>query len=374
MADLPIKTDAPSTARMLDYAQPLSWRDRARRYLPAGSQVAAFLKSLVWVAPLTLLIWVYAEREQSVVQPGITVPVEVATNDPKRQVTLRKPADRLIIVELSGPRERMDRVREMLKPTPSGAPLKINVDPKLGLGGQELQTIGAINELPLFKNAGITVKSAQPPFLVVDIDEYEEREVQVRPPPDAAKLLTEQTRFVPANVYVRAPSQVIKAAEAAGQLFAYADLAKRDEWKSKPGTKQPLDNVGVYWPFAKENVTLSPSSVTANLDVKLNDRKFTIASLPVYLEAPAGLTDQFSVKYQSVIPNVNVTGPDDQIELIRKGEFKPKARLEVSTFDPTNKTLTRALRVDLPPNVALFQDATAERMQTWEFKIVERER
>jgi len=53
-------------------------------YLPTQSQIrkqltreniVTFAKQLVWVVPLTLLIWIYAEREQLASEPGRIVPI-----------------------------------------------------------------------------------------------------------------------------------------------------------------------------------------------------------------------------------------------------------------------------------------------------------
>src|SRR3954466_12407629 len=105
----------------LNYAAPLPTPGRLPRHLPTREQFTNFLKNLVWVAPLTLLIWVYAEREQTVTLGPVTFPLEVRTTDPNKLATLRKPQDKNVVVELSGPRARLDRVRELLQPRPDTA-------------------------------------------------------------------------------------------------------------------------------------------------------------------------------------------------------------------------------------------------------------
>src|SRR4051794_25546245 len=169
MADSPFQPDAspppPPRPPMLNYASPVRALDRLTRHLPTAEQFTSFLKTLVWVAPLTLLIWVYAEREQVVTLPGVTIPIDVRTNGHNRLVNLRRPDDKLIVVELAGARASLDRVRELLKPAPGGAPIQIYVDEKLATGGKDLPTLSQIANNPVFVNNGITVKSAQPPTL-----------------------------------------------------------------------------------------------------------------------------------------------------------------------------------------------------------------
>src|ERR1043165_9754775 len=119
MPDNPLQPAATKTHR-LDYVQPLTFTERLARRLPNSEQFIDFLKTLVWVGPLTLLIWVYAEREQSVVGPEMSVSIDVANNDPSRVVTLRGPADKNVVIQLSGPRAKIDQITPLLQPNRDG--------------------------------------------------------------------------------------------------------------------------------------------------------------------------------------------------------------------------------------------------------------
>src|SRR5258706_7598689 len=354
MADTPLNPVPPSVtikkSRALDYAPPLTVRERFGRYLPSGGQFVNFLQNLIWVVPLTLLIWVYAEREQTVTLSTEPVSIDVRTNDHNRIVNLRQPRDKNIIVELSGPRMQIDRVRELLRPKPDGeAAVQIYVDPQIEPGVQQLLTINQINNLPVFKNNGITVKSAQPPYLSVEIDSYERRNVPVKAPPEIAGMLSDQTRYVPDMVEIRAPKLELEKAEAEGALFVYANLPKRDELKTRTGF-YPVENVPVYWPKQRENVSLMPLTVSAKLDIKQRDAEYTIPSVPIVKQSTADFDKNYVLDYPGTIPNVGVTGPMEQIELIRKGELKVKARLDISDLlDYKGTQDRRPLQWDLPP-------------------------
>jgi hypothetical protein len=325
---------------------------------------------MVWVAPLTLLIWVYAEREQIVTMPGVTIPIEVRTSDSNRLVTLRRPPDKLIVVELSGPRASLDRVRDLLKPTPTGTPVQINVDEKLATGGKELLTVREINQLSVFRDNGITVKSAQPPYLFVDIDSYEERDLPIKPSDEAAKKLNSAT-FLPDTVRVRAPSQLFKTAEAAGQpLYVTADLSKRElnSGASHP-ERQTLDKVLVSWQH-RENVTITPSTVSATVEFRHDDDRYTIpGSVVVFVQAPPDFSKEFDVAMDAkFIPDFTVTGLTELLEPIRKKEFIVTPRLAVSSFDAGKGRISRKLLVDLPPGVSLAPE-TAKRIDEWYFTV-----
>jgi len=354
----------------------LGVRDRVRGYLPSREQIVNFLKNLVWVAPLTLLIWIYAEREQSVAVSGLVFPIEVHTSD-DRIVKLRGPNDKNVVLELSGPRVKVDHVRELLQARPDGSTgIQIFVDPKIGAGGQpssELGTVEQLNNLAVFKNNGITVKSAQPPYLVVDIDTYETRDLPVKAPPEIAGFLGDLTHFVPDTIQVRAPSHDFEISKS---LFVYAELAKHEEIKTKTGPYS-LDNVPVYWPpdgnapGRRENVTYTPRLVSAKLDVKPRDVTYEIPTVPIYKETPQDFEKRFYVDFRPTIANVGVMGPPEPIEAIRKGDFKVRARLELTTLDNRlDIPETRALQLDLPPGVTLTKDGREHATTTFTLRDI----
>src|SRR3954470_15483911 len=64
--------------------------DRARswgRRMLARGRVVGTPRTLVWVGPLTLLIWVYAEREQTATVANVKVGIAVTSTDPGTVVT-----------------------------------------------------------------------------------------------------------------------------------------------------------------------------------------------------------------------------------------------------------------------------------------------
>jgi hypothetical protein len=375
MADAPLNP-APK-ARPLDYAPPVPLIDRVRRYLPTRDQFTGFLKNMVWVAPITLLIWVYAEREQSVTVPSIVASIDVKPSDQKQVATLRGPADKNIILELSGPRARLERVREELLPKSNGPALLIEIDPLVKPGSQHISTVNQINNNRIFKENGITVKNAQPPYLVVDIDEFAEEVVPVRPSPEMADLLAEQTHFDPATVTIRAPKTALEKAAKDKQLFVYADLSKHDEIKTRTGP-YTIDNVPVYWPAPaapgqtagarKENVFLTAPAVKAILEIKQRDVEYTIPRITVSKATPPKFEDQATVEFEAQILNVTVTGPAEQIDLIRNKKFIPEALFKITGLEKTGSELEAPLKIDLPPGVQLTRESR-DRTEHFKFTI-----
>src|SRR5688572_1594835 len=193
MSDTPPIKPAALTAevkpRTLEYSATESRWHRMARHMPSGEQIVSFLRTLIWVAPLTLLIWIYAEREQTVTVSSAPFHVEVKTTAANHIVTLSYPQDGMLVPEFSGPRANIDRVREKLVPRADGGGLTLTIDPQFGPGLHDLLTVNQLNNHALFKNNGITVKSCQPPFLKVRVDVVKTDELPVVVSEEVRKLL-----------------------------------------------------------------------------------------------------------------------------------------------------------------------------------------
>src|SRR5688500_2431792 len=93
------------------------WGAMGRRWARdtfSREQLISSLKSLAWVAPLTVLIWIYAEREQLAELAAYPISVQVKITDPRKVVTLLSPSDAQVLVELSGPRAGLDVVQDRI--------------------------------------------------------------------------------------------------------------------------------------------------------------------------------------------------------------------------------------------------------------------
>src|SRR5215211_3341785 len=98
MADLPPTQPGPRPSSPLPYASAArSWRDDVSaewsRFASGFTRenVVSNLKTLAWVIPLTLLIWIYAEREQVAPAKDVAVPFELQSVDTDRVVSLKPP-------------------------------------------------------------------------------------------------------------------------------------------------------------------------------------------------------------------------------------------------------------------------------------------
>ncbi len=358
---------------------PPGFRDRAKvelagmaRWLQRSTSrenLVAGIKTLAWLVPLTLLIWIYAEREQVYTTEDRPVPIEVRSSDADRFVELRLPGRELAVTaQLSGPRGKVEEVEQRIA---RGDKVVITVPDSLSTGQvHELETAQQLAHNAIFASNGVSVSNCKPMRIPVYVDEYIEREVEVQAPSSAN--LVAPPIFEPRRVTVRAPRHVISQAEEQGNLAVYADLAGAG-LLDKPGPHEGV-TLRVQAPLLpRENVTYTPSSVKATFEIKQADQKYTIPSVAIFISGPRNLLKRYNVECADTLANVTVIGPPDQIDLLRREDSpKPKAELEVSRDDlPAGVVHTGRLRFLFPDRADGVRVSPEDAQRAVEYKLVE---
>src|SRR5687768_10306376 len=375
----PSEPKLASTAKRahVPYATPSfkSWRDHfaaERRWFAdtfSAEKMIEMLKQLAWVVPLTLLIWIYAEREQVTKEQNETIPFEIVSTDPNRLVTLRPPQDSNVVVELEGPRARVQDVLHRLRGGEFPQGLRIEIDKAL-LPNREhqLRTISLIANHDLFRHNGITVTRTQPDTITITVDEIVDRDARVQPVPGTANL-GEGTKFDPAMVKLRGPRNVLSPDGDSSPLVAYAHVPSN--LLAQPGQREAdaLD-LTLPPPLAKDTrIAITPSKVDAVLQVRASDAKWEMRAMTVSLDVPKGVTDKFTVDYETSLPNVTLIGPKDIIDQLSTGAGPtPYAQLKVTSEDADRPEQQRTLRfVDLPEGVRVDEK---DRQRTIRFRLI----
>ncbi|MCS7032462.1 MAG: hypothetical protein NZ561_00530 [Phycisphaerae bacterium] len=274
------------------------------------------LRTLAWLAPLTILVWFYAARSIST-SYTMDLRLRIQSADPNRHVTIEDPPDGRIKVEIVGPQAEVDRLKR------AGTDLNVVLQATQILGAQNPPGPVLLREgTDLFRRANVRVQRTEPPQVALYVDELVERQVPVRPPESIRNL--QSAVFDPPTVTVRAPARRFAAAEAAGGLFAEADLAGLPQLR-EPGKKDPI-TVPVRCALG----TPTPGSVVATLDVRSDDVTVMLSSVPVFASVPPSFADEYRLTLNPpFIANVRVIGPPEQIALLqREGGFPYRAQLD----------------------------------------------
>ena len=338
----------------------------AAQRTPLGRRVLTVVQNLAWVVPLTLLIWVYAERDLVDTMRGVSVPLTVRSERADRVVTLITPVDHQALVDIQGTRPRLDDALKELR-TPQG--LVLIIPAKLPLGDKiSLSAVEVIGANPIFDDLGIKVVACAPIAIEVKIDQMDGRDVAPQVP-DAIKSRLEGTVvFDPPLVKLRGPLSELNDP---AHVVVIADIAAQMLPKV-PGEQDIAAPVPVRLAIPSPNITLSPATVRVRVKIRPADVSYAIPSVPVFVSGPVSLLDKYRVNFPNgpFIPRITVTGPEDQINRIKSGDVVVKATLEIQQKD-VGERLPRSPSYTLPPGVSVSDE---DRVRTVQFELVERAR
>jgi hypothetical protein len=296
----------------------------------------AAARTLAWLVPLTVLIWLYAEREQVFEIESVPIPITVtAGGDLNLFVELQAPQDAVITAKLNGPRGRLEDIRQRIMPQGSKPTVVLTIDRNHVTPGSlnTIDTAQALSTSPVFANSGVTVSNCSPAQLKVYVDDYTDRVLEVQRPTGVTNLVGTPD-FDPRKVTLRGPRRNIQLAEERGPITVEADLSGLVD---KPGP-QVANNVPLVVRPVLQDVTLSPNTVRASFEVRAADVKWTYPSMGVSIEIPQSLQETSKVNCISTLPNVELVGPPDQIALLQQeGAPRPTAQITVTVDAVPNK-------------------------------------
>jgi hypothetical protein len=332
----------------------LTWwfRGWTREHFSAENLVS-FFKTLLWVGPLTVLIWIYAERQQQFTQSGVTLPVEVVSSDPTKAVRITRPSDGNVVLTIRGPKGEVEKLIERNK-SPDNPAVQIRLEGTGSASDSRLVNISAdrIGLDKRFADAGILIVSAQPVELQVMVEPYVERDVTVRSlQPSQSREVT----FEPPTVKLRGPESVMREQErSVTGLVVYADLAGRINPQAQPDKELKLDEVKLSLPTENKNVTIVPATVTARVKPSGVD-EYEIPTVVVRVAATDEVLRDFEVVPVPPIHNVRVSGPKELIDKLRPPAPAPRAFVEIRSNPPPTAGNENDADVtyDFPPGIVV---------------------
>jgi len=297
------------------------------------SSVIEGIKTLMWVIPLTLLIWIYAEREQITDDPNIAFPITLHSSDANRVVTLLSPQDQNVTVTLAGPRAKLDDIKSRLTSGPYPTPLSIDVSSQ-AIGIDDRLSAPLLSAQPIFRDSGVIVKSCLPANLRIQFDEIVTRDAKVVLPPDVTNLESPPL-FDPPTVTLHGPRSSldeITRRDVNGVPTVWPDLTGIDAVRL-PGTHD-LPNIPLMRPVRDPRVTIEQKTVNLTLTVKQSSVEGKLPFVSIFPYAARSLLDEYKVELPSgdTLPNVKITGPADLVSQLVAGTLpkKPTAMLAIS--------------------------------------------
>lgn len=319
----------------------LGWAFRgwARSTFSRESFISSF-KSLLWVVPLTALIWIYAEREEDATVSQVPVVLDVRSSDPRTFVKLASATT--VHVNLAGRQVDVEQVKDWLQTTP----VSIEVAPNLSPGQHQIPLRIELNQLSRLKSKGVSISECDPAEATVDVDEFQTVELEVRARPEDSKTLGSPI-FNPARVKISAPQRLLRQAEqdSGGHgLVAYANFASFKQALAEPG-KHSFSAVPVVPSIAIADARpLQPAVVSADVDVTdTGERTIALKYLRVLAAMPSDAgarADQYKPVFEATLTGITVSGPEQQIALLQDPNYAftppPAAIFEVNYSDIDN--------------------------------------
>jgi hypothetical protein len=353
VAALPPRGEAPSGGRMTRHLRLWARQNFSRK------QLLTSFRTMLWVVPLTVLIWIYAEREQQFTPPPVTIPIEITTNDPNRLVTLRRPDQPLVMATITGPRSGVEAVIHSWDPKYGAGPVTVPIDRNLGTGDRRIDA-SVIGNDPRFASHGVSITSCQPAWLDVLIDPIVDMQVDVKAV--NVPLNVGAVTFSPPTVKIRGPQKSLDEAAAAGKLHAEANLAHQAAFAAlnPSDSTANLKDVGLTLPIDDHNVTIVGTPVVQADVVLKTGKEVTLATVNVEVTTSADVMDHDRIEYEPTLRDVTVIGPEDKIELLSPSNPDwakyCRATFEVTSADISSQATTAAgktvpVEFKFPPGV-----------------------
>ena len=280
-----------------------------------AARITQGVKTFLWVAPLTVLLWVYAEQEKLDRPKDVPARIEVRGGSPDRIVTLL--SSREISLDLEGPTSGVEQVRSALT-DPRGSPLEILVNEQPPFEG-DISVAERLSNTDLFTRNAVSVKRASPVRVRV--------EARVRQ--DVPLIVKADQKHIanivdPAAISIDGPDSVVRDK----RIVAIADLSALANKDVADGAAELpvglfIGDGNSFSPLTN-SLVLFPRTVRAKIETpKVTIVKKTLTkSIPIVVEAPAvylaplSSTDEsYRLKLDKVnLPNITVSGPPEAVE------------------------------------------------------------
>ena len=276
------------------------------------------------VAPLTVLVWVWAEREQAVEVPDKKpFAIAVRATNINHPVALAQGQADTVVIEMSGPRAGVEAIKDAVAKDIAKGRLMIDVPDLYEPGGPYTLVLDSIlDQQKIFSDYGVSVHATDPATLSITVDKLVERDVPVRLPAELTDGVQTAT-FEPKTVKISGPERTIARLEKDGTLKAELEIVNLTELRNRTGLTQTLPNVPLR-PIDVAGVTFDTPTI-AKVTLQLSEEKQEeIRAMVVYINKPAALEGHVLASVTPVVlTGVKVIGPSDALRQLREGRGSP---------------------------------------------------
>ncbi|MEL7238799.1 MAG: hypothetical protein AAGK78_08040 [Planctomycetota bacterium] len=345
----------------------LGIRRRSRRSV--RGQLIEVGKTMLWVVPLTLLIWVWAQDQQIDERTAGNVRLQLVHRDAGMSVRVLEPsraiegqADTLTTsLTLRGPRVGLNRLLRDLRdgemrmrevPIATQRGDRVPVDLQAAIG-----TAPILAEM--LQSAGVSIVEVSPATAVLSVEGMASQRTGLTLSPRILQQLSAEPVFEPSGVVFNGPRSAIE------QLGLESDVPLEliFDGEINGGERKLMLPIPLSEAAIDAGVTVEPGAVEVTVRGKAEQvDEYEIPAITVYVDKPAATEQSREIVVEPIrIANVRVRGPKNIIDLIRDGDTETLAQVRaVLVLGPDDFLLsdeaTRAVEVRLPAGVELLGD------------------
>jgi len=336
----------------------------SRRTFSRESYISS-VKSLLWVVPLTVLIWVYAEREQVTTLYNVSINVAPPASSNAMLVRFAAGTPKMIHAEIHGPQSSVDDVKELLEANT----IPLDLDRDRTPGDHLINIANELNKDPRIIAKGVEIRNCSPADVTVTLEPISPVTVDVKPRPEDARGLP-QLVFVPAKVTVFVPDSELKKARNEDRLYVYPNLKAYSDVLAQTGEHSQKDVVvAPAFDDPLNAVSLAPPIVEMRFNRSSSEDTYDMPTMVVLAaEAHIPRADEVKPEWTTQIEHVKIIGPKELIDALKTNKL-PKEPHATFDVDYSGNEHEAHLYYDLPKGLRVSDD---DANRTIPYKLVPR--
>lgn len=324
-------------------------------------------KTFLWVAVVTLLVWIYADLYFTDSR-DISAVLRIRCN--QENLVLTSPQNVPLTIRVKGNRYAIDSFVDRLGRS-SG--LSVYEAGRLGKGTHVKNVTDILDNMSDFRGSGLQIILAQPEDVEIKIDELRSISVPVKLSSSGGDLAGTPS-LVPDHITVRAPAGALKDLDPAKLVIYTQNLDLRNEPTDKDITRQ----LSLEQPDNIPGAQLSDKAVavTFRLQKEAPARKDFTVNIQVQSPRSWEEDDTWS-RYKLEIKNplewtnrpVTVVGPRSELDKLRPQDLNAFILLKEDDKSKVESWLPGQVQVTLPPGLDV---RLAEPLAPVEYKLIKR--
>lgn len=331
------------------------------------------LKVLPLTVLLTVLLWLYADAHLTVTQRDLPIHITIlagaGANGNPQTVLMKSPADSAFVINIQGSGEAVDRIRQQCDSRGLFTPQDVNnltyvltrADMHKIAAKKTLNAQRIFNSLTYFNRRRVAVTAVIPRHIRLQVVPI----VTVNRPVEFRAVAGVAATIRPASVQVMLPATLLENIGGADQIEVIAKPLT--SISALPvGSQQTIPSqLRLVFPGAPDpRVTVTPANATVTFTVPPQARvKLFIGVVPVWLNGPPWLLNQYRVSVRNATLHITVAGPQRLIRKLRKnvirGNLAPPGKRVIAFLDITPSVHVHAqwqpttIRYSLPSGISL---------------------